>query len=84
MKFKQYLYEDKSNKEISEKDIYEIIHKLVNLRGPTICRHAVCCYLLSMLERNGYKIDKNLVKHIVDGSEGDYEANKCLRVILGD
>lgn len=50
---------------IPVQDLVGEMRKMLNLRRPEICRHHVCCDLLSILERNGVVLDNELVKAIV-------------------
>lgn len=47
-----------------EKDIYKMIVGLLKFPYPQICRHLVALELLSLLEKNGYEISKELAKNI--------------------
>lgn len=52
-------------KPITSLDIYELIKHLIEFPYPQICRHSVACDLLSLLEKKGCKINKELARSIV-------------------
>ena len=74
------LCKQSENPTISEKDIYSIITKLIEFPNGQICKHLVACNLLSMLDGNGFSLDEQLVKNIVD--EEDEEALDILNEIV--
>lgn len=54
---------------ITNGDIYGLIHGWISLSSRTVCKHAIACDLLEMLELKGEKIDgnfKRLVEAVVD------------------
>lgn len=50
---------------ITNLDIYKLIKHLIEFPYPQICVHSVACDLLSLLEKKGYKINKELARTIV-------------------
>lgn len=51
--------------QISEKDILEVVKKLIEFPYPQVCRHYVAANLLDLLERKGYSLSSSLAKSVV-------------------
>lgn len=54
---------------ITADDIYQYIERLIRFPDARICRHAVACDLLSLLEQHGHTLDVDLVKAVVDADD---------------
>jgi hypothetical protein len=52
--------------------LLKLIAKWIRFPGPKMCKHSVCCDVLSELERNGHPVTdefQKLVKSIVDADD---------------
>lgn len=54
---------------LTDKDVLQIVKKLMNFPFPTICRHAVASDLLSMLEERGWKCPRDLAESVIKAED---------------
>jgi hypothetical protein len=58
-----------SNNIVSSDEIFEEIERLLKFPAPQICKHHICCNLLSLLERCGYPLSDKLVRAVVNADD---------------
>lgn len=68
---------EKREVQIPASALVEIIRRMLELPEPTICRHSVAAWLLSVLERHGCKVSDALA-HAVVFAEPDEDALRLL------
>lgn len=50
-------------------DVVKLIEQLLKFPRAEVCRHYVCCNILSMLEANGFDVTNDLAKAVVDADD---------------
>lgn len=55
---------------ITEKDIYKMIKRCLNLPVSKLCKHGVALDLLDLLEKKGHTLDNDFVKAVSNADDG--------------
>lgn len=65
---------------MDNKTLYGIIKTLIEFPNPTVCKHHAALEILNAMEIHGTKIDRELVKNIVEAN--DFASMKILKRLV--
>lgn len=50
---------------------YELVEGLLKFPYSQVCVHLVACNILDIMQRNGYELNDDLVKHVVNCNDSE-------------